>query len=142
MEHETFDVLTKFQSFGLFVGGVGPVTKGLKAMSHAQIQNCCVGVGGVVQGRLLENSLTNVFFFIFISLFYSLQRGSDCLSMVLFQRKLLFQGFRGSSIINPGGSTISQGSNFFPGWGIQMLFSIEAHITCCVTAFFLLKMGY
>ena len=34
-----------------------PVTKGLKPMSHAQIQNFCVGGWGVVQGRLLENSL-------------------------------------------------------------------------------------
>ena len=38
---------------------MGPVTKGLKPMSHARIQNFFVlGVGGVVvQGRLLENSL-------------------------------------------------------------------------------------
>ena len=36
---------------------MGPVTKGLKPMSHAQIQNFCVGGGVVVQGRLLENSL-------------------------------------------------------------------------------------
>ena len=72
------------------------------------------GGGGVVQGRLLENSLNNLFFF-FISLFYSLQRGSDCLSMVLFQRKLLFPGFRGSSIINPGDPPFSRGSNLFQG---------------------------
>ena len=91
---------------------MGPVTKGLRAMSHAQIQKFCVGVGGgVIQGRLLENSLNNVFFF-FISLFYSLQRGSDCLSMVLFQRKLFFPGFRGSSIINPGGPPFSRGPTF------------------------------
>ena len=37
---------------------MGPVTKGFKPMSHAGIQNfCVVGGGGVVQGRLLENSL-------------------------------------------------------------------------------------
>ena len=35
---------------------MGPVTKGLKPMSHAWIQNFCVG-GGMVQGQLLENSL-------------------------------------------------------------------------------------
>ena len=38
-----------------------PVTKGLKPLSHARIQNFCVGGWGggwgVVQGRLLENSL-------------------------------------------------------------------------------------
>ena len=31
MEHETFDVLTKFQSFGLFVGGGGASHKRIKA---------------------------------------------------------------------------------------------------------------
>ena len=37
---------------------MGPVTKELKPMSQARIQNFCVrGGGGVVQGRLLENSL-------------------------------------------------------------------------------------
>ena len=96
------------------------------------------GGGGVVQGRLVENSLNNVFFFFFISLFYSLQRESDCLSMVLFQRKLYFPGFRGSSIINPGGggggggagggggggggSTIFQGVQLFQGGGSKCYF--------------------
>ena len=64
---------------------MGPVTKGLKAMSHAPIQNFCVGVGG--RGGPGQTARKRFFFF-FISLFYSLQRGSDCLSMVLFQRKL------------------------------------------------------
>ena len=36
---------------------MGPVTKGFKPMSHARIQNFCVGDGVVVQGRLLESSL-------------------------------------------------------------------------------------
>ena len=48
---------------------MGPVTKGLKPVAHARIQNFCVrGGGGGVQGQLLENSLNNVFFFFFISL--------------------------------------------------------------------------
>ena len=81
------------------------------------------GGGGVVQGGLLENSLNNVFFFFSISLFNSLQRGSDCLSMVLFQRKLLFPGFRGSSIINPGGPSFSRGSNFFQGGDSNAIFN-------------------
>ena len=51
MEHETFDVSTKFQSFGLFVelfvGGDGASHKRIKSMSHSQIQNFCVrGRGG------------------------------------------------------------------------------------------------
>ena len=132
MEHETFDVLMKFQSFGLFVGQGGASLKRIKAnVTCSDSEFLCWGRwgGGVVQGRLLENSLNNVFF-LFHQLVYSLQRGSDCLSMVLFQRKLLFPGFRGSSIINPRGSTIFQEVQLFPGWGIQMLFSIETHITC------------
>ena len=36
---------------------MGPVTKGLKPMSHARIQKFCVGGKVVVQGRLLEKSL-------------------------------------------------------------------------------------
>ena len=46
MEHETFDVLTKFQSFELFVGQGGASHKRLKPMSHARIQNFCVGRRG------------------------------------------------------------------------------------------------
>ena len=57
MEHERFDVLTKFQSFELFVGQGGASHKRIKPMSHARIKNFCVGGGVVVQGRLLENSL-------------------------------------------------------------------------------------
>ena len=131
MEHETFDVLMKFLSFGLFVGQGGASHKRIKAKVTCLDQDFFFfwggGVGGMVRGQLLENSLNNVFFH---QLLYSLQRGSDCLSMLLFQRKLLFPGFRGSSIINPEGSTIFQGVQLFPGWGIQMLFSIETHITC------------
>ena len=56
MEHEIFDVLTRFQSFGLFVGQGGASHKRIKANLNAWIQNFCVG-GGVVQGGLLENSL-------------------------------------------------------------------------------------
>ena len=46
MEHETFDVLTKFLSFGLFVGQGGASHKRIKPVSHARIQNFCVGGGG------------------------------------------------------------------------------------------------
>ena len=81
MEHEIYDVLTKFQSFGLFLGGGGTSHKRIKSNVTCSDPEFYVG-GGLVQGRFLENSLNNVFFFFFISLFYSLQRGSDCLSMV------------------------------------------------------------
>ena len=52
-------------------------------------------------------------FFLVLSLSYSLQRGP----MVLLQRKL--------SKHIPGGSSFFRG-----GGGVQMLISIEAHITC------------
>ena len=45
--------------------------------------------------------------------------------MALLQRNLYFPS-------DPEGSNIFQGwrSNFFPGRGVQMLISIETHITC------------
>ena len=61
MEHETFDVLTKFQSFELFVGQGEASHKRIKAIvTCSDSEFLCWGVGGgwgVVQGRLLENSL-------------------------------------------------------------------------------------
>ena len=57
MEHETFDVSTKFQSFGLFVGQGGASHKRIKANVTCSDQDFLCWGGGVVQGRLLENSL-------------------------------------------------------------------------------------
>ena len=61
MENETFDVLTKFQSFELFVGQGEASHKRTKANVTCSGPEClCLGMGGggwVVQGRLLENSL-------------------------------------------------------------------------------------
>ena len=60
MEHETFDVLTKFHSFELFVGQGGACHKRIKAnVTCSDPEFLCWGGGGVVvvQGRLLENSL-------------------------------------------------------------------------------------
>ena len=60
MEHETFDILTKFHSFQLFVGQGGASHKRIKAnvtCSDPEFLCWVWGVGVVVQGRLLENSL-------------------------------------------------------------------------------------
>ena len=65
MEHETFDVLTKFQSFGLFIGGGGTSHKGIKGNVTCLDPDFLCWGGGGVQGGLLENSLNNVFFFLF-----------------------------------------------------------------------------
>ena len=44
--------------------------------------------------------------------------------MVISKKTIIFQGFR-------GGPTFSRVSNFFQGGGgVQMLISIEPHITC------------
>ena len=64
---------------------MGPVTKGLRAMSHAGIQKFLFG-GGVVQGRLLENSLNNVFF---SSAYFIVYRGGQ----------IVYQWFNGSMYI-------------------------------------------
>ena len=63
-------------------------------------------------------------FFLVLNLFYCLQRGSNgCIT----EKAILFQGSRGSpTFFRWGGG----GSNFFPGGGgVQMLISIETHIT-------------
>ena len=54
MEHNTFDVLTKFHSFELFVGQGGASHKRIKAnVTCSDPEFLCWGGGG----RLLENSL-------------------------------------------------------------------------------------
>ena len=75
MEHETFDVLTKFQSFG-FVGGGGTSHKRIKGnVTCSDPKFLCWGGGVVVQGRLLENSLNNVLFF--SSAYFIVYRGGQ-----------------------------------------------------------------
>ena len=49
MEHETFDVSTKFQSFGLFVGQGGASHRRIKAtVTCSDPEFLCLGGGGVV----------------------------------------------------------------------------------------------
>ena len=102
MKHETYDVLTKFQSFGLLLGGGGTSNKRIKInVKCSDPEFLCWGGGGgggggggVVQGRLLENSLNNVFFSFFISLFNSLQRGQIVYQWFYF-RGNYFSQFQG-----------------------------------------------
>ena len=61
--------------------------------------------------------------YLVLSLFYSLQRGSN----VFFAEKtilILYQGSRGGPLFSRGGG----GVKFFPGGGVQMLISLETHI--------------
>ena len=47
--------------------------------------------------------------------------------MVISKKSIIFQGFRGSNILQGGG-----GLQLFPG-GVQVLISIETYITCDFT---------
>ena len=46
--------------------------------------------------------------------------------MVILRKTILFQGSRGGPTFSRGGG----GSNFFQGWGVQMLISIETYRAC------------
>ena len=75
---------------------------------HAQIQDFCQGgVGGGAWWP--ENSLDNVFFLV-LSLFYSLQRGSNAF---IAEKTILSQGSRGVQHF-PGGSNLFQGGRGGP----------------------------
>ena len=100
---------------------MGPVTEGLKPMSHAQIQNFCVwGGGGVAQGRLLENSLNNVG--VFISLFIVYRRGQIVYQWFYFRRNYFSQVSGGVPSLVQGGPPFSRRSNFFQGGGSKCYF--------------------
>ena len=64
--------------------------------------------------------------YLVLSLFYSLQRGSNS----FFAEKtilILYQGYRGGPLFSRGGM-----SNFFQGGrGVQMLISLETHVRTC-----------
>ena len=49
--------------------------------------------------------------------------------MVISKKSIIFQGFRGSNIFQGGGG----GIQLFPGGGVQVLISIQTHITCDFT---------
>ena len=64
-------------------------------------------------------------FYLFLSLFYSLQRGSN--GFIAEKNILiLYQGSRGAPLFSRGCPSFSRG-----GGGVQMLISIETHIRTC-----------
>ena len=98
--------------------GWGPVTKGLKPMSHARIQDFCWG-GGWSRTDSQKTTLTTFLFF----------------HQHFISEEITFPRYQRGPIIFPRGFTIFQGgggggSNFFQCGGFQMLFWIETHITC------------
>ena len=64
--------------------------------------------------------------YLVLSLFYSLQRGSN--GFIAEKTILiLYQGSRGSPLFSRGVGL----SNFFRGGGVQMLISLETHVYTC-----------
>ena len=54
--------------------------------------------------------------------------------MVISKKGVIFQGFRGSNIFRGGGGGGGGGIQRFPGGGgVQVLISIQTHITCDFT---------
>ena len=92
------------------------------------IQTCCNKILSAAEGfRGQEATCADpgIFIsFLVLSLFYSLQRGFN--GFIAEKTILiLYRGSTGGSLFSRGG-----GSNFFQGGGVQMLISIETHITC------------
>ena len=94
-----------------------------------RIQTCCNhifiscrGVSGAEDN--MRGSRNFCQFYLVLSLFYNLQRGSN--SFIAEKTILiLYQGSRRSIIFQGGGVQL------FPGGGVQMLISIETHIRTC-----------
>ena len=64
--------------------------------------------------------------YLVLSLFYSLQRGSN--DFIAEKTILiLYQGSRGGPLFSRGGGV----SNFFQGGGVLMLISLETHVRTC-----------
>ena len=68
-------------------------------------------------------------FYLALSLFYSLKRGSN--GFIAEKTVLiLYKGSRGGPLFSGGGGG-GGGVQLFPGGGVQMLISIETHIHTC-----------
>ena len=69
-------------------------------------------------------------FYLVLSLFYSLKRGSDGF-IVKKTILILYNGFRGGPLFSGGGGGGGVDVQLFPGGGVQILISIETHICTC-----------
>ena len=89
-----------------------------------RIQTCCNHILSAAEGGNMRGSRNLCQFYLFHSLFYSLQRGSN--GFIAEKTILiLYQGSRGGPLFFRGVS------NFFQGGGVQMLISLETHIRTC-----------
>ena len=76
---------------------------------------------------MLSGSRNFCQFYLVLSLFYSLKRGSN--GFIAEKTILiLYKGSRGGPLFSVGGGGVS---NFFQGGGVQILISIETHIRTC-----------
>ena len=90
----------------------------------------CRGVSGA--GGNMSGSRNFCQFYLVISLFYSLKRGSN--GFIAEKTILiLYKGSRGGPLFSGGGrmSNFFQGGGGGGGGGVQMLISIETHIRTC-----------
>ena len=84
-------------------------------------RNICQGV----QARWPENSLDKVFFYFFSP--QLILQFTEGVQWFITEKTILFQGSRGSPTFSGGGGGGPASSG---GGGVQMLISIEPHITC------------
>ena len=95
-----------------------------------RIQSCCNYILSAAEGfRGQEATCADSRFFVksylVLSLFYSLQRGSN--GFIAEKTILiLYQGSRGGPLFSMGG-----GYQTFSGLGVQMLISLETHVRTC-----------
>ena len=97
-----------------------------RCMSRADPRIFFRGGGGEGPGPTARKQSGQLF--LVLNLFYSLQRASNCFitENLYFLRRIQ----RGSNIFWGGGATFSRGGGGGGGRGVQMLISIETHITC------------
>ena len=99
-----------------------------------RIQTCCNHILSAAEGfwgagGYMRGSRNFCQFYLVLSLFYSLQRGSNDF---IAEKTLLvlYQGSKGGPLFSRGGG--GGVSNFFQGGGgVQMLVSLETHIRTC-----------
>ena len=96
-----------------------------------RIQTCCNHILSAAEGfwgagGYMRGSRNFCQFYLVLSLFYSLQRGSNDF---IAEKTLLvlYQGSKGGPLFSRGGG----GVKLFPGGGVQMLVSLETHIRTC-----------
>ena len=103
-----------------------------RAVSHTDMLQLqfisCRGVSGAGGRRQHARFQGFCQFYLVLSLFYSLQRGSNCFiaeKTIL----ILYEGSRGGPLFSGGGGGVS---NFYRGGGgVQMLISLETHVRTC-----------